>query len=57
MELLKTLGSDARGGRIPLAKMREYLAVAKNNDLAESEVRKVVNAVRRAFGDSATQAA
>jgi Ca2+-binding EF-hand superfamily protein len=57
MELLKTLGSDARGGKIPLAKMREYLAVAKNNDLAESEVRKVLNAVRRAFGDGVTRAA
>ena len=57
MELLKTLGSDARGGKIPLAKMREYLAVAKNNDAAESEVRKVLNAVRRAFGDTTTRAA
>jgi hypothetical protein len=57
MDLLKSLGSDARGGRIPLAKMREYLAVAKNNDVPESEVRKVVNSVRRTFGDSATQAA
>jgi hypothetical protein len=37
--------------------MREYLAVAKNNDVPESEVRKVVNSVRRTFGDSATQAA
>ena len=57
MDLLKTLGSDARGGRIPLAKMREYLAVAKNNDVAESEVRKLASTVRRTFGDSATQAA
>ena len=57
MDLLKTLGSDARGGKIPLAKMREYLAVAKNNDLAESDVQKVLNAVRRAFGDPATRAA
>ncbi|HUS60619.1 MAG TPA: AAA family ATPase, partial [Acidimicrobiales bacterium] len=31
MELLKSLGSDARGGKIPLAKMREYLATARNN--------------------------
>jgi hypothetical protein len=31
--------------------------VAKNNDLAESEVRKVLNAVRRAFGDGVTRAA
>jgi len=51
MDLLKTLGSDARGGKIPLAKMREYLAVAKNNDAAESEVRKVLNEVKREFGE------
>ena len=38
MDLLKTLGSDARGGRIPLAKMREYLAVAKNNDVAPTRI-------------------
>jgi hypothetical protein len=31
MELLRSLGSDAKGGRIPLAQMREYLAVAKDN--------------------------
>ena len=57
MELLKTLGSDARGGRIPLAKMREYLAVARNNELAESEVRKTVNEVKRVYGGGATRAA
>ena len=57
MELLKTLGSDARGGKIPLAKMREYLAVAKNNELAEGDVRKVVNEVKRSFGGGATRAA
>jgi hypothetical protein len=51
MDLLKTLGSDARGGRIPLAKMREYLAAAKNNDLAERDVRKVLNEVKRQFGE------
>jgi hypothetical protein len=57
MELLKTLGSDARGGKIPLAKMREYLAVAKSNDAAESEVRKVLNEVKRVYAGSATRAA
>jgi len=31
--------------------MREYLAVAKNNEAAESEVRKVLNAVRREFAE------
>jgi hypothetical protein len=50
MELLKSLGSDARGGRIPLAKMREYLAMAKNNDAPEAEVRKMVNEVKRSYG-------
>ena len=42
--------ADARGGKIPLAKMREYLAVAKNNEAAESDVRKVLNEVKRAYG-------
>ena len=51
MGLLKTLGSDARGGRIPLARMREYLAVAKNNDVAERDVRKVLNELKREFGE------
>jgi hypothetical protein len=57
MDLLKTLGSDARGGKIPLARMREYLAVAKNNELAERDVRRVLNEVKRSFGDSTTRAA
>jgi Ca2+-binding EF-hand superfamily protein len=56
MELLKQLGSDARGGKIPLAKMREYLAVARNNEAPESEVRKLYNEVKRSYG-SATRAA
>ncbi len=51
MELLKTLGSDVRGGKIPLTRMREYLAVAKNNELAERDVRKVLNEVKREFGE------
>src|SRR5690348_8651231 len=49
LELLKALGSDARGGAIPVAKMRGYLEVAKNNDLPEPEVRKVINEVKRAY--------
>ena len=57
MELLKALGSDARGGKIPLALMREYLAVARNNDAPEGEVRRLINDVRRTYGDSATRAA
>ena len=51
MELLKSLGSDARGGRIPLARMRELLAVARNNDSGEREVRKLINEVKRTFGE------
>ena len=50
MDLLKGLGSDARGGKIPLAKMRECLAVAKNNAAAESDVRKVLNEVPKTYG-------
>ena len=57
MELLRTLGSDAKGGRIPLAKMREYLAVAKNNALAAPDVRKVINEVKGAYGEGGERAA
>ena len=56
MELLKTLGSDARGGKIPLAKMREYLAIAKNNDTADAEVRKTVNEVKRIYAGASRAA-
>ena len=57
MELLKTLGSDVKGGKIPLARMREFLAAAKNNALPESDVRKVINDVKRTYGEGATRAA
>jgi hypothetical protein len=57
MELLRTLGSDARGGRIPLAKMRQYLAVAKDNAVPDAEVRKVLAEVKKSYGDAATRAA
>jgi hypothetical protein len=53
MELLKSLGSDVRGGKIPLAKMREYLALAKNNEAGEPEVRKVINEVKRTYASAA----
>ena len=49
MELLKSLGSDVRGGKIPLAKMRDYLALAKNNDAGEPEVRKAINEVKKTY--------
>lgn len=51
MDLLRSLGSDVKGGRVPLAKMREYLVVAKNNELTEPEVRKVINEVKKAYGE------
>ena len=57
LELLKTLGSDARGGAIPVAKMRAYLETAKNNELPEAEVRRVINEVKRAYGESRPKAA
>ena len=57
MELLKSLGSDAKGGRIPLARMREFLALAKNNEASEPEVRKAINEVKRTWGDAGTRAA
>ncbi|AHG92766.1 hypothetical protein J421_5231 (plasmid) [Gemmatirosa kalamazoonensis] len=56
MELLKALGSDVRGGKIPLAKMREYLALAKNNDAGEPEVRRSINEIKRTYGDAARAA-
>ena len=55
MDLLKSLGSDVKGGKIPLAKMREYLAVAKNNELAEPAVRKTINEVKKAHGDAGSR--
>jgi hypothetical protein len=57
LELLKALGSDARGGAIPVARMRGYLEVAKNNDLPEPEVRKVINEVKRTYGEPRPKAA
>jgi len=52
MDLLKALGSDVKGGKIPFARMREYLALAKNNDAAESEIRKVLNELKRTYGSA-----
>jgi hypothetical protein len=57
MDLLRALGSDAKGGRIPLAKMREYLAAAKHNETPETEIRKLINEVKRTWGDAGTRAA
>jgi hypothetical protein len=57
MELLKALGSDVKGGKIPLAKMKEYLAVATNNTLAGPEVRKTIVAIRQTYGDESSRAA
>lgn len=57
MELLRTLGSDVKGGRIPLARMKEYLAVATNNALAEPEVRRTIVTVRRQHAETSPHAA
>lgn len=57
MSRLKSLGSDARGGRIPLERMREYLALARNNNAAEPEVRRLINDVKRTYGDAGSRAA
>jgi hypothetical protein len=57
MELLRSLGSDARGGLIPLAKMRQYLAVAKDNTASDAEVRKVLAEVKKGYGEAGTRAA
>jgi hypothetical protein len=53
----RSLGSDARGGRVPLATMREYLSVARNNDTPETEVRKLFNEVRKLYGEGGIRAA
>lgn len=56
MELLRELGSTAKpGGRIPVPEMRELLAVATNNDLAEKSVRKVIAEVRSAYPAGAAE--
>ena len=57
LELLKTLGSDVKGGRIPIAKMKEFLAVATNNTVPETDVRRTIGEVKRTFGETSTRAA
>ena len=47
MELLRTLGSDSRGGCIPIGTMRTLLGLARNNDAAAREVRAAINALKR----------
>ncbi len=42
-------GSTARGGAIPVEVMRQYIAIAMNNDLAESSIRKVIDEVRATY--------
>ena len=50
MEVLRELGSTAKpGGRIPAAEMRQLLAAAMDNDLAESSVREIAAEVRRKY--------
>jgi hypothetical protein len=49
MELLRETGSTARGGLIPVDEMRQYIAIAMNNDLAESAVRQIVAEVRQNY--------
>jgi len=51
MEVLRELGSTAKpGGRIPAAEMRQLLAAAMDNDLAESSVRAITADVRKKHG-------
>jgi hypothetical protein len=49
MELLRETGSTARGGLIPVDEMRQYIAIAMNNDLAESAIRQIVAEVRQTY--------
>ena len=52
LELLRDIGSTAKpGGRIPVPEMRGYIAVATNNDLTEPDVRKVINDVKKKYGN------
>jgi hypothetical protein len=56
MELLRELGSTAKpGGRIPAAEMRQLLAAAMDNDLAESSVRGIAAEVRRKYAPARTE--
>ena len=50
MELLKEIGSIAKGGRIPVPEMRAYIEIANNNELPEPQVRKAINEVKKKFG-------
>jgi hypothetical protein len=52
MALLKALGSTVRGGVIPPARMRTLLATAHDNEIPETEVRGVINALKREFVDA-----
>lgn len=50
LELLRDIGSTAKpGGRIPVPEMRHLIQVASNNDLAEAQIRSVINDVRKRY--------
>lgn len=51
MELLKEIGSIAKGGRIPVPEMRAYIEIANDNDLPEPQVRKAINEVKKKYAD------
>jgi len=57
MDLLRSIGSDQRGGRIPVARMFEYIEAAKNNELTATQIRETINQVKRTYGQPATTAA
>ncbi|HEY0970040.1 MAG TPA: AAA family ATPase [Gemmatimonadales bacterium] len=58
MDLLRELGSTAKpGGRIPVPEMRQLIAAAMDNDLAESSVRTIMAEVRGKYGAGQAAAA
>ncbi|HEX5581168.1 MAG TPA: AAA family ATPase [Gemmatimonadaceae bacterium] len=58
MDLLRELGSTAKpGGRIPVSEMRQLIATAMDNDLAESSVRTIMAEVRGKYGAGQAEAA
>lgn len=56
MELLKSLGSDQRGGKIPKAEMQQYLLLAKDNSKTPSEFAAAIADVKAKYGEGVAAA-
>ncbi len=51
MDLIRTLGSKSRGGVIEREDMERFFGAAQNNALSASDVREIINEIKRKFGD------